>query len=180
MTAKFINIAISGDIGSGTSTLTKDLADKLGWEYVNAGDFFRDWHKQNNIPLEQTEKIPAELDRQIDFGFQERMKTDLKIIFESHLAGWLAKDVTHTYKILLTTNFSEAVKRVSSREKITIEKAKHQTLQRTVSLNDKFKQLYGVENTYNPMMFNLIVNTTNLDAEGVLRFVLKSLPEFDE
>lgn len=170
------NITISGDIGTGTTTLSKKLAQKLNWEHLNAGDYFRQWHKDHNIPLENTGQIPEEVDRELDYSYQDLMRTQSNTIFESHLAGWLAKDFPETLKVLLTCDFDEAMKRVSQRENISVEEAAELSKKRGIALhNIKFKKLYGVENCFDPEYFSLVIDTTKIPPDQVLQTVLKSL-----
>lgn len=171
------NIALSGDIGTGTSTLARNLSARVGWDHLNAGDFFRKWHQENNIPLERNDKIPEELDKKIDYGFQERMKKEEDVIFESHLAGWLAKDIPTTFKILLTCDWDVAMGRVSLRDSMTQEEADKKSSERTHILNEKFKRLYGVENCYDPKYFDITIDTTYFSAIQVMQQIVDILKE---
>ncbi len=170
------NITISGDIGTGTTTLSKKLAQILDWEYLNAGEYFRKYQRDHNIPFENTGEIPEEVDKELDYSYQDLMKTQSNTIFESHLAGWLAKDLSETLKVLLTCDFDEAMKRVSQRENISVEEATELSEKRGIALhNIKFKKLYGVENCFDPEYFDLVIDTTKIPPDQVLQTVLKSL-----
>lgn len=172
---KYLNIAISGDIGTGTTTLAKALSTHLGWGYWSAGDFFRTWHKENKIPLERTDQVPEDIDREIDGRFQEMMKKDADIVFESHLAGWLARDYAKTFKILCVSSPETAVKRVAGREHISTEEARILSKERIKYLDSKFKKLYKVTGYLNPKYFDLVINTSNLTRPQVLEKALAGL-----
>lgn len=172
---KINNIAVSGPIGSGKTTLAKNLAKKLGWKYISTGEFFRNWHKENNIPLAQSEKIPEELDRMIDRDYQNLMLEKQNCVFESHLAGWLAKDIPTTFKVLCTAAFRTRMERTAKRESVSIDDAIKETNARAESHRVKFKKLYGVEDRFDPRYFNLVVDTTYQSPEKVLELVLKKL-----
>lgn len=171
----FKNVAISGDIGTGKSTLVRRLAEKLGWKYLHTGEFFRKWHKEHNVPLEASEKIPEELDKEIDMGYQEKMRTEENTIFESHLAGWLAHDVPGVFKVLCTTQYEVAMERAAKRDGVSIEEAKVKAKERADSLKEKFRRLYGVEDRFDPKYFDLIIDTTNVTPDQVLEMVLEKL-----
>ena len=47
----FNNIVVSGEIGSGTSTLAQKLAGKLDWKFLSVGSLFRQYHLEQGIPL---------------------------------------------------------------------------------------------------------------------------------
>lgn len=171
------NIAICGDVGTGKGTLAKNLQKKLGWEILSTGEFFRRYHKEHNLPMVDTLDIPEELDRKVDMGFQERMLSEKDHIFESHLAGWLSKDFPTTFKILLTCDKQEAMRRISKREGITPEEAEQTSWKRSRLLDQKFKRLYDVDNCYNPEYFDLVIDTTNITPEEVLNVVLKNIQD---
>lgn len=175
MGTKFRNIAISGDIGTGKTTLAKNLAEKLGWTHLHAGEYFRQWHKLHNLPLDQTEKIPPQVDREMDFDYQRMMSSEEKIVFESHLAGWLAKDLEDVYKILCITDLKVSMERAAQRDGVSVEQATKFAKTRSLALGRKFKKLYGVENHLDPKYFDLVIDTTNKTPEEVLEDVLKSI-----
>lgn len=93
------NIAISGLTGSGKSTLAKKLAANLGWEFMSTGNFIRKWQKDNDVPFLEPDKIPEEVDKKIDYGYQELMKNENGMVFESRLAGWLSKNFPETFML---------------------------------------------------------------------------------
>lgn len=172
---KFKNIAISGDTGTGKTTLAANLAKKLGWRIVNGGEFFREWHKKNNIPITETDRVPEMMDRQIDSDFQRLMQSDSKMIFETRLAGWLAKDFPEVFKVLCVADFEVGVARAGHRDKESLKQALKDAKLRGSNLRKKFKRLYGVENYLDPKFFDLVVDTTEKTPEEVLEIVLKEL-----
>lgn len=173
--SKIRNISVSGNIGTGKTTLAKNLAQKLGWTHLHAGEYFRQWHKLHNLPLDQTEKIPPQVDREMDFDYQRMMGSEEKIVFESHLAGWLAKDLEDVFKILCVTDFKVSMERAAKRDGLSVEEATKLAKARSLALGRKFKKLYGVKNHLDPKYFNLVVDTTNKTPEEVLEYVLKSM-----
>lgn len=174
---KYKNIAVSGPIGSGKSTLARNLANKLDFKYISTGEFFRNWHKENNIPLKESEKIPEELDRIIDDDYRKLMREKDGAVFESHLAGWLARDINTTFKVLCTAAFRTRMERTAKREGVSIEEAIEETNARAASHQIKFKNLYDVDNRFDPKYFDFVVDTTYQTPEQVLQLVLKKISE---
>ncbi len=172
---RFKNITISGDIGTGKTTLANNLAKKLDWNYINAGEFFRKWHKENGVSLEETKQIPEEIDRKVEKDFQDQMQTKTDTIFESRLAGWLAKDMPGVFKILCVADFDTAMKRMAGREKISVEEARKKGQERSKALAEKFDILYGAKDYLDPKYYNLVVNTTSRSPEETLNFVMNRL-----
>jgi len=113
-------ITISGQPGSGTTTMAKALTDRLNATYVNAGSIFRALADEHGMTLDEFSKYVNEnpdIDREIDFQLrravdsylgteatarstgERREDLDLSIdieadapylILESRLAGWIA------------------------------------------------------------------------------------------
>lgn len=167
------NIALSGDVGTGTTTLGRNLASSLGWKHINAGDYFRAWHRERGIPLENVQEIPPHIDRELDMRFQTDMQRIAQTVFESHLAGWLARELSHTFKVLCVAEPEIAMARIASREGWGLEEATHFSEIRSERLNQKFEQLYGVSYPYDPSYFDIVIDTTHLSVGQVLDTVLR-------
>ena len=172
---KYKNIAISGDIGTGKSTLARLLSEKLNWDYISAGNYFRDWYKSKGMDVSKVYGIPEEEDRKMEASFQKEMKEKSDTVFESRLAGWLARDYPETLKVLCTVENEEAYKRVSRRDSVSEEEAKTLSIQRSKDLKDKFNKLYNVTDFLDEKYFDLVIDTTNLKPDEVLEKVLGKL-----
>ena len=172
----FKNIVVSGDVGTGTTTLAKNLATKLGWQYISAGDFFRDWHKKHNIPLWNKEAIPDELDRKIDYEFFEKTKKDSHIVFDSHYGGWFARNLKGIFRILLTCDKSAATQRIIDRQH-THKETPQEIEKRRKQLRRKFKKLYSSDDYEDPKYFNLIIDTTTTDIEETISTAINKLSQ---
>ena len=174
---KYKNIAISGDIGTGKSTLARLLSEKLNWKYVSAGNYFRDWYKSQGMDVSKVYGIPEEEDRKMEADFKKDMAEKESIVFESRLAGWLAQDYKQTLKVLCTVDEDEAYKRVAKRDKVSEIEAKALSIKRAKDLVDKFNNLYGVSDFLDEKYFDLVIDTTSLNPEQVLEKVLEKLKD---
>lgn len=169
------NIVISGTISTGKSTLAKNLAKALSWKYLSSGEYFRNWHKKHNIPLDQPDQVPENVDRELDMGYQKLMTEENGIVFESHLGGWLAKGLNGTFKVLCKANNQTRIERAAKRDGVSVEQAEVEAAKRAKILYDKFKKLYGVEDPFDPKYFDLVVDTSYKSPEEVLQVVLESM-----
>jgi len=174
MNTKYRNIVISGDIGTGTSTLGKALAERLGWEFLSTGDFFRQYFLDNNIPLWDKESIPDELEKKVDNELFEKVKNENHLVVDSHYASWFAKDLPNVFRILLVCDEKTVNERILKRvhtHKETVSEIKERRRQ----LHEKFEKLYSDENYLNPNFFNLVIDTGKNSIPQTIELALESL-----
>ena len=163
-TGKFRNIVVCGDVGTGTTTLSKSLAERLGWKHIGIGGFFRDYHKRHSIPLWDKSRIPDEIDKKIDLELFEKLKAGKNIVFDAHYGGWFARNLNDVLRILLVCNKKTADERILTR-KHTYKETSDEIEKRRKQLRDKFKKLYSDDNYEDPRFFHLIINTSKSDVE---------------
>src|SRR4030042_5958305 len=165
---RYRNIVVCGNVGSGTTTLAQGLADKLGWKYLSAGDFFRAHQKEHGIPLWNKAEIPDSIERKIDYEFLEKMKRDKHIVFDSHYGGWFARDLPDTLRILLVCDKNVATQRITTRAQFEKETSQ-QIEERRRQLRAKFKKLYSSDNYEDPKYFHLVIDTTTAAIEEQIK-----------
>ena len=98
--------------------------------------------------------IPEDEDRRMEADFKKEMAEKSNVIFESRLAGWLAKDYPETLKVLCTVSPEIAYKRVAKRDSVSTEEAEKLSKQRAQDLVNKFNKLYGVSDFLDAKYFN--------------------------
>lgn len=164
---KLKNIVISGEIGTGTSTLAKGLTDKLGWEMISIGDFFRQYVKDHNIPLWDKLKVPEEWDYKMDSAFHKKLETEEHLVVDGHYQGYLSRDLDTVYRILLICDPQIAQKRILKRSH-THEETPETISKRRQGLRDSFKSLYGDADYFDPKLFHLVLDTGVIGQEETL------------
>mgnify|MGYP003394342871 CR=1 FL=1 len=171
---KYSSIALSGQIAAGTSTASKNVAKKLNLNLESAGDFFRKYVLDNNIPLWDKGQIPDNLDQEVDKKLTALAKNGGYTI-DAHYIGYFTKDMPNVLRVLLTCQDEERFKRALSRvhtHKETIEDIK----KREDGLDVKFRKLYSDEYFLDPKFFTLKIDTTNTTQEEVAK---KIIDEFE-
>lgn len=161
------NIVISGEIGTGTSTLAKNLAEKLGWQMRSFGDYFRAYVKENNIELWNKLDVPTEWEYKMDGEFRRKLETEEHLVIDGHYQGYLAKDLAAVYRILLVCDNKISEARILHRQHTHVETV--ETIKkRRQGLRDSFKKLYGDADYFNPKLFHLVIDTGVTNRQDTL------------
>src|SRR3989344_4021612 len=97
---KYASIAISGPVASGTTTAAKTLSQKLNLEYNSAGEFFRKYMKDHNIPLPNKEEIPDDVEQGLDQKLTELLASEKPVVVDGLYSGYFARNMDHVLKVL--------------------------------------------------------------------------------
>ena len=96
-----INIAIDGPSGSGKGTTSKNLAKKLGYNYLDTGSMYRAiafYFNQNNIDITNLQNFDTILNSiKLDFNSQNHImlnKIDIENLIRTPKIGQLASDIS--------------------------------------------------------------------------------------
>lgn len=168
---KYTSIAISGSVASGTSTAAKNVANNLNFKYHSAGDFFRQYALDHNIPLHDKAQVPDNLDKKIDDELTHEANND-PVIIDAHYIGYFTRNSPHVLKVLLTCDYKTRIKRALSRKHTHIE-TEWDIKKREEGLNKKFRKLYADENFLDPKFFDLVIDTTNNSPDKVAQQIVE-------
>ena len=170
---KLTSIVVSGEIGTGTSSVARNLARELGWSYISTGEFFRRYQTIHNIPLWDKLMVPIDVEKVVDSEIQEKLRREKHILVDAHYGGWLAKDLHNVFKILLTSEEGITLKRVLNRDH-THKETKKDVLKRKKGIVDKFKILYGHDKILDRNYFDLEIETSNINVKDVTKIALQN------
>src|SRR5262245_31138746 len=89
------SIVVNGDLGSGKSTVSVGLADRLGLRRISIGDLYRQMAHERGMTALQL-NLHAELDDAID-GYVDELQTEIaqsgeQLVVDSRLAWVFFKD----------------------------------------------------------------------------------------
>lgn len=170
------NITISGRVASGATTLSKKLAQKLGWELINGGELYREYARKNGIPLEQTDLSEDKYHLELDQFIKDKLKNESHLIIESWLSGFDAQEIDGVFKIFVVCSEDNVrIDRLVNREKMTIEEAKNHLKTREEENLKKWERLYGTRDIWNPKLYDLIIDTYKNGPEETLELALKAI-----
>ena len=175
-----MHITLTGNLGSGKSTLSKILENEYRYEIFSTGKVIRQIASEHGVSVLEMNKL-MEKDHKYDHEIDNttarisRENPDKNILFDSRLA-W--NFVEKSFKVFLTVSLDVAAKRVSTdltRGKVenyeSLEKAKEQLKERAETEDKRYKDIYGIE-YFNMSNYNLILDSTSCTPE-ILAQILK-------
>ena len=144
-----MQITVSGLPGSGTSTISRLLAEYYELELISSGEVFRRIAKEKGMSLSEF-GIMAEKDPSIDLAIDKNQRAIIRsqdnIILESRLAGHMAIGVPNVLKIWIKASLPVRVKRIQKREKNrSFEAEFEKTVQREKSEALRYKNYYNID-----------------------------------
>ncbi|HEY7145428.1 MAG TPA: AAA family ATPase [Streptosporangiaceae bacterium] len=171
------SIVVSGDLGSGKSTVTKALSRRLGLRRVSVGDLYRQMALDRGMSALQL-NLHAELDDAVD-GYvdqlqQEIAKTDEQLVVDGRLAWFFFTDA---FKVHLMTDPEVAATRVFSRPSDEVEayaslaEAAERLRNRSDSERMRFLTRYGADKN-RLRNYDLVCDTTSATADEVIAAVV--------
>lgn len=183
---KHRNITISGRIGVGATTLAKKLSQILGWDLLEGGDLFEKIHKELNVSQSMVGDRPDHFDLEYEEKVKDMLKSESGRIIQSHLAGFDAQGIEGVFKILIICEDSEGndktdirIDRLVNRDKISIEEAKEEVVERERQHLNKWRRLYAGNDQswvyWDKKYYDLVINTYNHDREETLKIALEGL-----
>lgn len=170
------NITVSGRAANGATTLSRKLAEVLGWKVINPGEMYREYSRKNGIPLEQTGLSEDKYHLDLDSFIKEKLNSENSLIIESWLSGFDAQGIPGVFKIFVTcSDDSVRVDRLVNRDKMTIDEAKEHLRTRQEENLVKWEKLYHTRDFWNPRLYDLIIDTYKNGPTETLEIALKAI-----
>lgn len=170
-------ICISGPPGSGTSTVSRRVADELDYSRFSSGDFMRSLARERGMTLpEITERAEAnpEIDRKIDEKVKNLADSD-KLVVDSRLGFHF---IPESFAVYLEVDLRTAAERIFAENEerqdagelasSSVDETQERVVNRLDSERERYKELYNIDHT-NHTHYNLVVDTDD-----------KSIPEVTE
>ncbi len=172
-------IIINGHPGTGSTTAASLLAERLRYEHVYGGGIFRQMATEAG---ESIETFMANLhqdpqrERAVDERLLERAQQG-HVIIESRVLAWLVPKDAPYFKVWLTCDFGERVRRIQQREsfKDPAEAAEKITFREGVDAK-RYRNLYGFD-IEDRSVFDVVIDTTKIPVGTVADQVIAKLDE---
>ncbi|HNZ87818.1 MAG TPA: AAA family ATPase [Methanofastidiosum sp.] len=168
-----MRVTIGGPPGSGKTTVAKIVSNEIGYKHIYTGDIFRNLAKERGVSLEDFSKI-AEKDYSIDIEVDKRQKelsNENNIIIEGRMARFI---VEPDFSVWITAPFDVRVQRLAQRENSPYDEVYKNTKLREKSEVKRYQKIYNVD-IYNLVAYDLIINSSHWNAEGVSKIIIAAI-----
>ncbi len=169
-----MRIAISSRSGCGNTTVTRLLAEKLGYKMINFT--FRQMAEERGVDFwtfcrmaEDDYSIDRELDRrQVEMAMQEE-----NCVLGSRLAIWMLDKAD--LKVYLTATAETRANRILRREGGTFEERYNQTVQRDSNDTARYMKIYGIDNTKAEETADIVIPTDDKTPEEIVDIIIEEV-----
>lgn len=180
-----MHITITGNLGSGKSTVGNLLSKKYNFEIYSTGKIQRELAKQMNLStleLNQLMMSDRKYDHMIDDETSRisRESSDKNIIFDSRLAWHF---VEKSFKVFVSVNLDVAAKRIMNDQRGSVEKyssieeAKALLAERARTESIRYKDIYNL-NYMDYNNYDLIIDGTFCDPETITDIIMEQAKEY--
>ena len=167
-------ITIGGLAGTGTTTATQLLSEKMGIDYISAGYVFREMAREHNMSVLEFSAFAEgndDIDKEIDKRQAELAKSADNLIVEGRLSAYF---VEADLKLWLVTPFDVRSSRIAERESKSVEVAREEIITRENSEALRYMDIHNID-IKNMDIYDLIINTGTFNPEKVLEIILTTL-----
>ncbi len=180
-------ITVSGRIASGSTTLGHKLAKILGWRHVEGGDVFWEAVRTKlDLDSKDTGLRPDKEDEDFDASLKKILQNNKDLVLETKLAGFNAQEIPGIFKIGVICEDEKGndkadirIDRLMNREKISIEQAKEEVVEREKNDLEKWRRIYanGDPNWvyWDKKYYDLVINTYSHNQDETLKLALHAI-----
>jgi cytidylate kinase len=180
------NIAISGRIGAGATTLAKNLAGVLGWDVLDGGKLMRKTQAELGAAVEDALKRPDHFDLEYEERVKKMFRDESHHIIQSHFAGFDAQGIEGVFKILVVCEDAKGqdkkevrVDRLVNRDGTGVVQAKHEMVERDRQDLEKWRKLYANNDQswvyWDKKYYDLVINTYSHNQDETLKLALEKI-----
>ncbi len=161
-------ITVGGMVGAGKSTLAKMLAEKLGFNYISAGQIFREEAAKRGMTIQEFMKVaPESLHRNVDRMVAERVRSGNWVV-DSRLGAFFVKNAD--LRVFLTAPVDVRAERVAERDGVPLKEAVQIVKTRDETDRENYRRIYGID-YLDIRAYDLVLNTALFEKDGVLEVV---------
>ncbi len=170
-------ISLAGDLGSGKSTVSKILVERLGAEYYSTGAIVRSVASKRGmtvVELNEYMETHPEIDHEIDDGLRRLAEVDKLLIIDSRMAWHFTEG---TFKVYLSCDIETCAARIMAANRqgehsASFAETIKDTRARRESEKKRYREQYGVD-IKDLMNYSLIVDTSHATPAEVAECIIK-------
>ena len=155
-----MRITVSGLPGSGTTSLSRYLAERHGFEMISAGEVFRQLAVEHNLGLAEFGRLAEQnesFDKMIDARQKEIAARRDNIIVEGRLSGWMVDNAD--LRIWLFAPIGCRLKRIISRDHVADEQtATEITIERERCEAGRYRSYYNID-IHDLSIYHMVLNS---------------------
>ncbi len=155
-------ITISGLPGSGTTTVSRLVADALGLERIPGGEVFRQMAAEAGMTLAEF-GVHAQTHPEIDIELDDRLTEHARqggCVIESRLAGWLVTRAgLPAVRVWIDCADDERARRVAERDATTVDQARSDNAERARIEHRRYLDVYDIDLT-DRSPYDLVLEST--------------------
>lgn len=181
-----MNISMTGNLGSGKSTISRIMTDEYGYEIYSTGKIQRELAEERGLTVLEMNKLMQQ-DHSFDNIIDDRTRQisiERKdgIFFDSRLAWHFAVD---TFKIFLSVSIDEASRRVygDNRGDVetykSLEDCKAQLQERAGTEDVRYKEIYGLD-YFKLSNYNLVLDSTFSRPETLAGIIIAEKKRYEK
>jgi len=163
-----MRITVSGLPGSGTTSLSRYLAERHGFTMISAGEVFRQLAREHNMELARFGNLARQdpsYDKMIDARQKEIAQERDDIIVEGRLSGWMVDGAD--LKVWLYAPIGCRIQRIATRDNVADEKtAAALTLEREQCEADRYRSYYSIDIS-DLSIYHIILNSEHWGVGGL-------------
>lgn len=183
-----MHITLTGNLGSGKSTLGKILEAEYGYKIFSTGEVIRQIAEEHGVSVLEMNKM-MEKDHKYDHMIDDttarisREQKEKKLLFDSRLAWNFVED---SFKVFLSVSLSVAAARVmadASRGKVetyaSLEECRESLKERAATEDRRYRELYGIE-YFNYANYNLVLDSSDCAPALLAEILMKEVVAWEE
>lgn len=169
-------ITLAGLPGSGTSTVGREVASRLGLAHLDGGTVFRSLAAERGMSLADFARV-AEDDDRIDRALDDRLTDrarDGDVLLESRLSAWLVTRAgLPALRVLLECDEHERARRVAGRDGHEADAALAVNRAREASERARYQAYYGIDVT-DTSVYDLVLDSTATPPADLVAAVVEA------
>jgi len=172
-------ITICGPAGSGKSTVSKKLAQKLGYKHYSIGDLRRKMASERGMTLAELNKLGEEeefTDKEVD-EFQARLgKKEDNFVIDGRTSWYF---IPNSIKVYLDASLDVRTERMLRDERVSekfndLKEAKQGVIERDKSDVTRYIKYYNLD-VHNLSNFDLVIDTGDNTEEDTVNEIVEYL-----